>query len=218
MLKKIVIFDIGFGGELFADYVEKELAIIDTIRVIDWRESPNLYKNPHLARKNALEILRPYINKVDVIVIANYFISSIGLDYFRDRYPSQKFVGFSFPQDSARNQRAFILPTKSLRMLPSYQLFKYRLHAKTQEFDCEAWARMMDDGELTPAKITEDLQPFADFKPQKVYMLCTHLPKIKPTIRKIFGGNVKIEDGYKQTYKDLCVALGFKGIDGRKKK
>ncbi len=41
MLKKVVVFDCGIGGELFADYIENELAIIDVVRVIDWRHSPS---------------------------------------------------------------------------------------------------------------------------------------------------------------------------------
>ena len=43
---KIVVFDSGFGGELFADIIEEELPVVEVIRVIDWRNAKELQNNP----------------------------------------------------------------------------------------------------------------------------------------------------------------------------
>ena len=36
---KVVVFDSGFGGELFADYFEEEMPVVEIVRVIDWRNA-----------------------------------------------------------------------------------------------------------------------------------------------------------------------------------
>ena len=52
-MKKIVVFDCTYGGELFADQLEQEYPIVEVIRVIDWRNSETIQSNPRLARKLA---------------------------------------------------------------------------------------------------------------------------------------------------------------------
>ena len=39
---KVVVFDSGYGGELFADYLEEELPLVDIVRVIDWRNADKM--------------------------------------------------------------------------------------------------------------------------------------------------------------------------------
>jgi glutamate racemase len=220
MLKKVVVFDCGIGGELFADYIENELAIIDVIRVIDWRHSPSDYKSPHFVRKTVAEILRPYLNQVDVIVFANLFISLTCLDYFIHKYPSQKFSGFSFSTPPAsRGRRILILSTKSLHALPAYHLYKYRLRAKTSEFDCDEWLNLLSHGRLTLEHLKNDLiAATSQFKPQQLYFTSTHLAKIKPMFRHVFGPTIKMEDGFLKAYRDLCDQLGLRGAKAGKRK
>ena len=66
-MKKIVIFDSGFGGELFADYVEKEVPIVEVIRVIDWRNLDVITKNPKEARSVTEKAISPYIGHSDLV-------------------------------------------------------------------------------------------------------------------------------------------------------
>ncbi len=40
MLRIVVFFDSGWGGELVARYLEQELEIVEVIRVIDWGHAP----------------------------------------------------------------------------------------------------------------------------------------------------------------------------------
>ena len=106
-MNHIVVFDSGYGGELFADYIEKEVPILETIRVIDWQQSQQTYQNPKTARARTLEKLRPYINHTEAIIITNQLVSTTSLEYFRKKYPSQKFSGFSFGQVFARKSLSF---------------------------------------------------------------------------------------------------------------
>ena len=39
-MTKIAVFGCGWGGELFADYLEKELAIAEVVRLHDYPHAP----------------------------------------------------------------------------------------------------------------------------------------------------------------------------------
>ena len=80
---KIVVFDGGYGGEIFADYLQENLPIVETIRVIDWRNAEKILLKAKDARRVADAALRPYIGKVDLIIFANYLITITSLKYFR---------------------------------------------------------------------------------------------------------------------------------------
>ena len=58
---KIVVFDSGYGGELFADYLENELPVTDIIRVVDWRNADKMQHNARLTRRLAEEALKPKV-------------------------------------------------------------------------------------------------------------------------------------------------------------
>lgn len=218
MLKKIVVFDNGFGGELFADYVEKEIPILDVVRVIDWRNSSAFYKNPKDAREKTIESLRPYINHSDLIVISNCLVSTTSLKYLQKKFPHQKFSGFSFEKPTTRKKRVLILSTESLFGTLSYRFFKASpCGLKTREFACDEWAKMIDEGEYMEEKVQKDLEQFKNFKPQQIYLNCSHLADVKPIIRKIYGPTVSIVDGYKPTLGKICHELKLRG-GGIKKK
>ena len=94
---KIVVYDGGYGGELFADQLEEELSVAEIIRVIDWRNADQLLCSPKKARKTAMRALDPYIGQVDLIVLANYFLTATSLKYFTRKFKSQQFVGLKLP-------------------------------------------------------------------------------------------------------------------------
>lgn len=95
---KVVVFDSGYGGELFADYLQENLPILQVVRVIDWRNSSIINTKYKEARKITESALLPYINKVDLIIFANHLLSVTSLKYFKRKYPYQKFIGIEFPR------------------------------------------------------------------------------------------------------------------------
>ena len=213
-MKKIIIFDSGFGGEMFADYVENEIAVIDIIRVIDWHNAACYLKNITVARSAALAALRPYIGRVDIIVIANHFLAETSLGFFRHKFKNQKFIGFSnncltkFSKDSNN----LILATTSM----SRHLISYKFKKNFREVYLDAWVQKIDDGELTPDDVKRDLYKYVAFAPSHIILCCTQFTDIKPILYKLFGQHVIIENGYKYVFRELCQELGFRGMDGKK--
>ena len=112
---KIAIFDSGFGGELFADELQEKLDVVEVIRVIDWRNAEGILKDKKAAREKAEAALRPYIGNVDLIILANYFVTATSLGYFRKKYKDQKFLGFELKHPGTFIDRnTVILGTEAL--------------------------------------------------------------------------------------------------------
>ncbi len=156
---KIVVFDGGYGGELFADLLEDKLGVIaEIIRVIDWRNAKAILENPKRARKCAEEALRQYIGSADLIFFASHLLSLTSLKYFRRRYKNQKFLGLKLPKNSSRTAKpALILTTRALTRTPTF--YNYLFHFKTNKkvVTLDSWPALIDDGELTPASIFAEL-------------------------------------------------------------
>ena len=89
---KVIVFDSGYGGELFADLLEESIPILEVIRVIDWRNADKILSSAKTARKIAETALRPYLGKVDLIIFANYLLTITSLKYFSHKYKEQNSI------------------------------------------------------------------------------------------------------------------------------
>ena len=118
---KIVVFDSGYGGELFADRLEEAFPVAEIIRVIDWRNADEFLKNKKSARREAMKALRPYIGRVDLIMLANYYLTATSLKYFSRKFKNQKFAGLKLPTlDTYLKRPTLIFATKSLAKTINY--------------------------------------------------------------------------------------------------
>ena len=207
---KVVVFDSGYGGELFADYLDEEIPTLEIIRVIDWRNAEALQENANKARKVTEEALKPYLYKVDLIVIANYLVSVTSLNYFKRKYKHQKFVGLNFANsDLIAGRETAILSTKALAKTLSYKLYIKKHNIKSFTFD--DWPILIDDGELGNAKLHRDLKPAKDLKPSQLILACGQFTDLKPELKRFFGHNTKIIDNFDETLRDVCLSLKLRG-------
>lgn len=210
-MKKIVVFDNSFGGELFADYIEKELPIFDVIRVICWGEK--------LSRDFTIQKMRPYIGHADLIILLNPFLTITALGYIRKKFPTQNFIALNLVTKvpKTRSRRVLFLTTKKTRQTITYQLHRRSLARKTRVVDCDEWIKLIDDGEYVEETMRRDLKiALKNFSPQLVVLDHATLREIKPEIRKYFGPTVAIRDGFRDTFNELCTTLDIRG--GIKKK
>ncbi len=209
---KVVVFDSGFGGELFADYLETELPILEVIRVIDWRNASEALSSSKLARASAEKALQPYLNKVDLIVFANHLLSRTSLKYFRHKYKKQVFVGFNLNNNFNR-KTTLILTTKAVAKTLKYLQFSHYGQLKIAVF--EDWPALIDDGELTNHKVKQDLKAFLlkndNFTPEQIILGCSQFVDLKNEISKFFGHNIKILDGFEPALREVCQSLKLRG-------
>jgi glutamate racemase len=214
---KIVVFDSGYGGELFADCLKEELPVVEIIRVIDWRNTDKLVANQKTAREVAEAALRPYIDKVDLIIFANHLLSLTSLKYFQKKYKNQKFLGFNLEEPSTfiKND-VLILTTKALSKTISYHNFIFRLKRKTKTLTLDDWIIKIDDGELSFDEIRETILRTivnTNFHPKEVILGCAQFNDIKNELYKTLGWNIKIYDSFadaiRRTHKTLHIRGGM---------
>ena len=216
---KIVVFDGGYGGEIFADYLQENLPIVETIRVIDWRNAEKILLKAKDARRVADAALRPYIGKVDLIIFANYLITITSLKYFRRKYKTQKFLGLQLPtHNTGRN--TLVLTTKAVAKTINYHNFIFRLNCQTKTLTLDSWPAKIDDGELTSTEIKDIFCTNLikeSFQPKDIMLACAQFNDIKSELRTCLGGNPKFHDGFYDTLTKTCKLLRIRGGTGQKK-
>lgn len=207
---KIVVFDSGYGGELLADYLEDALPVIDIVRAIDWREAETIQHSGKLSRKLSEKFLQPYIGKVDLIVIANFFISATSLKYFQRKYKNQKFIGLDLnSKNLAKVKSTVTFTTKAMSRTISY--FQYAHQTKTKTIVLDDWPILIDDGELGHGKIRRDLTSVIKDKPSQLFLACGQFVDLKVELKRLLGHNIKIVDNFDQVLHQTCQTLKIRG-------
>jgi|GEM_PF-669047 len=223
---KIVIFDSGYGGEVFADYLKENLPIVEIIRVIDWRNAEGYLKHPKSARRLAEVALQPYFGKVDLIVFANHLLTITSLKFFRRKYSKQKFAGLKLqsPDGIIRND-ILVLTTQAVARTINYRNYLFRIKRKTRTLTIDSWPAKIDDGELSSHELANTIETFLEkYKytrstyPRELILACSHLSDIKAELKKFFGPKTKIYDSFNTALRDVCRILNIRGGTGRKAK
>lgn len=211
---KVVIYDCGYGGELLADWLEAELPILDVIRVIDWRSAHKMQSSSKDARKIAEADLRPYIGRVDLIILANHLLAITSLKYFRRKYKAQRFIGFSLKKPtSPPKDNSIILTTKAVTKTINYRNFTFHLRRRAKTVVLDTWPAKIDDGELTMQEIREELSHLAKSgsHSQEIFLICSQFCDIEKELIDIFGRNLKIHDGFNDILRETCKTLRLRG-------
>lgn len=212
---KIVVFDSGFGGELFADKLEAELPVVEVIRVIDWRNAKELQSRPLMSRKIIRQALKPYINQVDLIIFANHFLSITNLGYFKRKYRKQKFIGMSLKRpDSFIKRDVLIMTTTAVAKSFSFRRFVFCLKRKSVTLSQNTWPDKIDDGELTISEIKNCIDECIQkgkLHPKEVILGCAQFNDIKSEIRQVLGQNIKIYDSFDDTFRRVIKTLHIRG-------
>ena len=219
---KIVVFDGGYGGEFFADYLDEQISTIDIIRVIDWRNADKILSNPKAARLVAETALKPYLEKVDLIIFANHLLSLTSLKFFERKYKKQKFVGMKLKHpDTFIKKNVLILTTKAVSKTINYYNFLFQIKKRTKTLNLDSWPLKIDDGELTEDEIRVTIIKFLEkekFNPEEVILACSQFNDIKPALKKIFGKTIPIYDSYDEAIIEACKTLKIRGRLGKRQK
>ena len=218
---KIVVFDSGLSGEIFAERLAAELPVVEIIRVIAWPDVSGSPVKSKDMRSLAESALAPYIGKVDLIIFANYLLSTTSLNYFRRKYQRQKFIGF--PLETRRlvfKKSTLILTTKATTRSFAYFAFAHRIRARTVCLD--DWPNLTSGEALTPFTLKQDLGAalarVSNFSPEQVLLFCGCFTDFMPELHEVFGHNVRIVDSFDETIYNACRILRIRGGTGKKRK
>lgn len=243
-MKKIVVFDSGWGGELVADFLSEELKTVEIIRVIDWHNAPYSEKKHQQVYQCIEEGIKPYINKVDAIVLGGYDCS-VFYETLRHKFPQQTFVPMRLDAYRVLHSKNYPRQICALmNKLTSESEISKELYLKFPDSyitvpDCRDWDQLIDDGEINREIIFSCLAPYfrlhdkalsiqersqlSELKQTRtmadvVLLMDTHLWDIKTDLEQIFGWNTRILDSRQKLLHDVCAALKLRGVDGKRSK
>jgi len=182
---KIVVFDGGWGGRNVADYLAEELGVIEVECVIDNDHSPYELLSPEEVCDLAEKSLKPYLNKVDLIVLGGY-VSSLALSMLQNRYPNQRFVGMGIDyrliyKTRCRPQTVTVMGDELLVHLPVWEELRYQLpEVSLVAPDCSGWESLIDMGEMSPEVIKTELSEYFYLAGEQIMLQEARAPTVEP--------------------------------------
>ena len=159
---KIIVFDSGWGGELVADFLMRELTTVEVVRLIDWAHAPYCGKNVEEICELVDAVLGPYVGRVDLIVLGGYAVS-LALGFLCEKYPEQKFVGMGINYDMILRSRNFpgqvaLLMDRLTSESELRQELRVALPFSTLLIpDCTGWEELINENLMTPEVLRKDL-------------------------------------------------------------
>ncbi len=218
---KVVIFDSGWGGELFANEFEEKVPVVEVTRVIDWRRAPYSKCGRTEICTMTENALLPYIGEVDAIVLASYAATGAALHYLRWKYPHQAFIGFE-PDMCASMKRmcgvdnytVMILATGAVRQTYSFQKDREEIvkkGVKLIEPECLGWIKKVDDGEMTEAELRKELGELAEMRVDMVMLYSTGFVDMVPILESIYGRTVMVVNEFDRVIRETCRMIRLTG-------
>lgn len=207
---KVVVFDGGWGGRNVANYLADELGIVEVECVIDCGPRPYELMNSEEICVLAEEKLKPYLGKVDLIVLGGY-MSSLALDALREKYPDQRFVGMDIDYRLIRKTKrkplaVTVMGDAPLVRLPVWSELRTQLPEATLIApDCSGWESLIDMGEMSSDVIKVELSEYFSLAGERIMLQEARAPTIDqpkeqvPLIKRFWRRTAKAVSNLIQT-------------------
>ena len=213
---KIAVFDSGWGGDIVAQDLEENLAVVEVIRVIDWRNAPYASKSRRKICRLTELALKPYIGKVDVIVIAS-FEAQCAVRYLKARFPLQKFVTMCWPHEwlsGERQHTIMILTGEKVKHSWEYYLWRRQFKGKKLiEPVCDHWTPLIDEGVMTRKILQRELAPYRDAKIDTIVLGNTHFWDLQEEIEQAVGWQATVVDPRQHLIEQVGAVLHLEGMN-----
>lgn len=221
---KVIVFDGGWGGRNVANYLAEELGIVEVKCVIDNNPRPYELMDPEEICSLVEESLKPYLDKVDLIVLGGY-MSSIALDILQDRHPSQRFVGmgvdYRLIYSTKHRPRAItVMGDELLLRLPIWTELRDQLpEVNLIAPDCSGWESLIDMGEMSSELIKTELGEYFYLAGEQIMLQEARAPTIDPPreervplIRRFWRRTAKVVSDLIQTDTILLLNTHYWGL------
>lgn len=161
-MKRILVFDFGHGGEQVANYLERELSVVEIVRLIDWNNPTWDELFPAEIPRLVERLIRPYIGSFDLIILGGY-VATLALPLLKRLFPEQLFLGVGVNYRRIykyTNRTKQIVPLASPALLESAWFDDFRTKLSSLEFkipNCAGWEQLINDREVSPDLLRADL-------------------------------------------------------------
>ena len=192
-MQKLIVFDSGTGGKIFAAHLRNQLQNVEIIEVIDGANSPYGEKTPAEIIRLVTAALSPFLGARDTsILLACNTATTISIKILRAKYPHQTFIGIEPMLKSAseisKTRRIMTLATPATLKTPSYQDLKSTYCQDCQIFEpnTKDLARFIDQQLPTLDYLRQATQDFQNQNIDTIVLACTHYLAVKDEIQQLF--------------------------------
>ncbi|MDP3244127.1 MAG: glutamate racemase [bacterium] len=201
----IGIFDSGLGGLTVAREIIKKLPGQPIVYFGDTARTPYGNKGKKTIIKYAIEDAKFLLQQgADIIVIGCNTVSAVAAEVLREKFNLPIFDVIEPAVEAAlritKNNRIGVIGTRATIASGVYQkkLKIKNLKLKICEAACPLFVPLAEEGWVnSPEALAIAKKYLAPLKKAKVDTLilgCTHYPFLKPIIRRVMGGQVKLID------------------------
>jgi glutamate racemase len=196
---KLGVFDSGIGGEAVAQALQRRFPDATITSVNDKENVPYGDKSHEEIRAltdAAIELLLGN----DVIVIACNSATASAIEWLRERYPTQLFIGLEpmiKPAAVATKSNVIaVCATPATLTSERYRTLKdtYAQDVTVLEPDCSTWAKMIEDNTVNERQIADQITQLIDQKADVIVLGCTHYHWIKDDILKLTQDRAAVID------------------------
>lgn len=189
---KLGVFDSGIGGEAVAQALARTFPAANIITAHDKAHVPYGSKTPEQVRTLTDAAIQPLlIAKCDVIILACNTATTHAIQFLRQRYPTQQFIGIE-PMVKTASQRTksgviAVCATPATLASARYATLKrdFADNLTVLEPDCSNWAYRIEHNSLNETAVERVIAPLLDQGADVIVLGCTHYHWIKETIQYI---------------------------------
>lgn len=207
MLKQVVVFGSKTSEDIIGNMIEDNLPV-EVIKLESSRAEQIIGETESVIREQTEEALLPYIGKVDAIVLCEPEMTLSSIQFLRNEYPSQEFIGYG--QDLTRvmkkEQSVRVILPHSVKRMTRYQKMKsecFGVEISESEYDSEE----SED----PNFIERILEGFAN---GLIIIYAPALICFEDQLKEYAKWRATVVDMCGSLFREICKALNFRGIDG----
>lgn len=195
----IGVFDSGIGGEAVAASLRQQFPDATITTVNDRANLPYGDKPPEVIRRLTNTAIQPLLGN-DVIVIACNSATAAAIDWLRDTYRDQPFIGLEpmVKPAAAQSKSKVIAVCATPATLASgrYHHLKqtYAANITVLEPDCRTWARMIEDNAMNEQLLESQINALLDQHADVIVLGCTHYHWIKDDIVRLANNRAAVID------------------------
>ncbi len=210
----IGIFDSGIGGEAVAASLRDAYPEAGIIVVNDHANVPYGTRPVDEIRALTDNAIQPLLRQnCSVIVIACNTATAAAIEWLREKYPKQLFLGLEPMLKPARlltkTGTITICATPATLASERYASIKSDHASNTTiiEPDCSEWAYMIEHNQMSDQHITDMVQSSVDNNSDVIVLACTHYHWIRERIENIAGSDITVLDPSDAIARRVAVVL-----------
>lgn len=212
-MKRVGIFDSGVGGVTFAKELKKAHSDLKIKVIRDDKNMPYGSKSPGAIEKLTDFAIQPLLG-ADVIVLACNTATAYAIDFLRNKYPDQKFVGF----EPALKTAASLTQTNQIAVLATPATLKSSRYLKLRQAYTEylivfepnvsTLAKQIETNSVSWPKLEALITNLSNQNVDVIVLGCTHYHMIADKIQGFAGPKATIITPTEAVIKQVEKALG----------